>query len=54
MIAMVTTSTQAVRRPRKGPQFDSRHGQVKMAFSGSFCPKIDVQPHDYRRRAPGR
>jgi hypothetical protein len=44
-IAIVTTSTQAVRAAQHGEGFDSRQGQVKMAFSGSMVPTaIDVQP----------
>jgi len=47
MIAVVTTSTQAVPAAEHDREegFDSRHGQVKMAFSGSMVPTaIDVKP----------
>src|SRR5437016_4805329 len=45
VIAVLTTSTQAVRAAQHGEDFDSRHAQVKMAFSGSMVPtSIDVQP----------
>jgi hypothetical protein len=44
-IALLTTSTQAVRAAEHGEGSDSPHGQVKMAFSGSMVPTaIDVQP----------
>ena len=44
-IAILTTSTQAVRAAQHGEGFDSRHGQVKMAFSGSMVPTaIDLRP----------
>jgi hypothetical protein len=45
VIAVLTTSTQAVRAAQHGEGFDSRQAQVKMAFSGSMVPtSIDVQP----------
>ena len=46
VIALLTTSTQAVRAAQHGEGFDSRQAQqVKMAFSGSMVPtSIDVQP----------
>ena len=44
VIAVFTTSTQAVRAAQHGEAFDSRHAQVKMAFSGSMVPtSLDVQ-----------
>src|SRR5258705_9988869 len=44
-IGILTTSTQAVRAAQHGEGFDSRQGQVKMAFSGSMVPTaIEVQP----------
>ena len=44
-IAILTTSTLTVRAAEHGEGFDSRHGQVKMAFSGSMVPTaIEVQP----------
>jgi hypothetical protein len=44
-IAILTTSTQAVRAAQHGEGFDARQRQVKMAFSGSMVPTaIDVQP----------
>jgi hypothetical protein len=43
-IAILATSTQAVRAAEHGDG-DSRQGQVKMSFSGSFVPTaIEVQP----------
>jgi hypothetical protein len=46
VIAVLTTSTQAVRAAEPGERFDSRQGQVKMTFSGSMVPTaIDVQPN---------
>jgi hypothetical protein len=45
MVAVVTTSTQAVRAAERGEDADRRHGQVRMSFSGSFMPTaIDQQP----------
>ena len=45
VIGILATSTQAVRAAEHGDGFDSRQGQVKMAFSGSMVPTaIDVQP----------
>jgi len=44
VIAVLTTSTQAVLAAEHDERFDSRQEQVKMAFSGSFVPTaIDVQ-----------
>jgi hypothetical protein len=44
-IAVVITSTRTVRAAEHNEGFDSRQGQVKMAFSGSFVPTaIEVQP----------
>jgi hypothetical protein len=43
-IAILASSTQAVRAAGHGEGDDSRRGQVKMTFSGSFVPTaIDVQ-----------
>ena len=45
-IAILTTSTQAIRGAEHDQDIDSRQGQVKMAFSGSMVPTaIDVQPN---------
>jgi len=45
MIAVVATSTQAVRAAERGEGIGARQAQVKMTFSGSFVPTaIDVQP----------
>ncbi len=45
MIAVVTTSTQAVRAAGNAEGVDPHHRQVRMTFSGSFVPTtIDVQP----------
>ena len=45
VIGVLAPSTQAVRAAEHGEGFDSRQGQVKMAFSGSMVPTaIDVQP----------
>ena len=44
-VAILATSTQAVRAAEHGEGADSRQGQVEMAFSGSMVPTaIDVQP----------
>jgi len=44
VIAVLTTSTQAVRAAQHGEGVDSRQAQVKMVFSGSMVPtSIDVQ-----------
>jgi hypothetical protein len=44
VIGILATSTQAVRAAGHGENFDSRHGEVGMAFSGSMVPTaIDVQ-----------
>jgi hypothetical protein len=44
VIGILATSTQPVRATEHGDGFDSRHGEVKMAFSGSMAPTaIDVQ-----------
>jgi hypothetical protein len=45
VIAVLTTSKQAVRAVEHGEGFDSRRAQVRMAFSGSMVPtSIVVQP----------
>src|ERR1700741_510458 len=46
LIAILTTSTPAVRAAERGEDADSRHGQVRMSFSGSMVPTaINVQPN---------
>jgi hypothetical protein len=45
VIAVLTTSTQAVRADGHGDGGDARQGRVKMAFSGSMVPTaIEVRP----------
>jgi hypothetical protein len=45
VIAVLATSTQAVRADGHGDGGDARQGRVKMAFSGSMVPTaIEVQP----------
>jgi hypothetical protein len=46
LIAVLITSTQAVRAAQHGERFDSRQAQhIKMTFSGSMVPtSIEVQP----------
>lgn len=45
-IAVLTTSTQAIRAAEHGEDDDSRHRQVKMSFSGSIVPTaLNVQPN---------
>src|SRR5215210_6529472 len=44
-IATLATSTQVLRAAERGEGYDSRHGQVKMTFSGSMVPTaLEVQP----------
>ena len=45
VIGILATSTQAARGAEHGGGLDDRHGEVKMAFSGSMAPTaIDMQP----------